>query len=85
MTKSSKQTLVSGWGGYPTRKTNMVYPRNIEQIQNAIKKSDLIARGNGRAYGDSSINEKNTINMRNFNRMISFDDTSGAMQLVEFY
>ena len=79
MTKSSKQTLVSGWGGFPTRKTNMVYPRNIEQIQNAIKKSDLIARGNGRAYGDSSINEKNTINMRNFNRMISFDDTSGTL------
>ena len=36
MTKSSKQTLVSGWGGFHTRKTNMVYPRNIEQIQNDL-------------------------------------------------
>ena len=79
MTKNSKQTLVSGWGGYPTQKTNMVYPRNIEQIQNAIKNSDLIARGNGRAYGDSSIGEKNTLNMKRFNHIISFDDALGIL------
>ncbi len=79
MDKNSKQTLISGWGGYPIRKTNMVYPTNIEQIQNIIKKSDLIARGNGRAYGDSSINEKNTISMKYFDHILSFDDSSGIL------
>ena len=79
MLKNSKRTLISGWGGYPIRKTNMVYPTNIEQIQNIIKKSDLIARGNGRAYGDSSINEKNTISMKYFNHILSFDDSSGIL------
>lgn len=79
MIKNSKETLISGWGGYPTRRTNMVYPKNIEQIQNEIKKSDLIARGNGRAYGDSSINEKNTISMKYFDHILSFDDSSGIL------
>ena len=79
MAKNSNQTLISGWGGYPIRKTNMVYPTNIEQIQNIIKKSDLIARGNGRAYGDSSINEKNTISMKYFDHILSFDDSSGIL------
>ena len=58
MSKNSNHTTISGWGGYPLHKTNIVYPKNIDQILTEIKKSDLIARGNGRAYRDSSINEK---------------------------
>ena len=79
MIKNSNQTKISGWGGYPVRKTNIVYPKNIDQILVEIKKSDLIARGNGRAYGDSSINEKNTMSMKYFNHILSFDDSSGIL------
>ena len=39
-------------------KSKSFYPEKVEQILIEIKKGDLIARGNGRAYGDSSINEK---------------------------
>ena len=53
-----KQKNISGWGGYPVQKANMVYPKNIEQILIETKNGDSIARGNGRSYGDSSINAK---------------------------
>ena len=81
MVKNSYQTNISGWSGYPIQEARVVYPKNIEQILEEIKKSDLIARGNGRSYGDSSINKKNTINMKYFNHIISFDDNSGVLEV----
>ncbi len=81
MDKNFYQTNISGWGGYLVQEAKVVYPKNIEQILEEIKKSDLIARGNGRAYGDSSINKKNTINMKYFNKIISFDDISGILEV----
>jgi len=79
MNKNSEKENISGWGGYLVQKANITYPRNIDQIVAEIKKSDLIARGNGRAYGDSSINEKNTISMKYLNHIISFDDNLGIL------
>ena len=79
MIKNYEQVKISGWGGYPIRKTKVIYPKDFDQIQNEIKKNNLIARGNGRAYGDSSINEKNTISMKYFNHILSFDDNSGIL------
>ena len=64
MIKSQNKINISGWGGYPVQKAKVLYPEKVEQIITEIKKGDLIARGNGRAYGDSSINEKKTINMK---------------------
>ena len=81
MDKNSYQTNISGWGGYPIQEAKVVYPKNIKQILEEMKKSDLIARGNGRAYGDSSINKKNTINMKYFNHIISFDESSGVLEV----
>ena len=79
MTNNSAQKMMSGWGGYPAKKVNIIYPTNLNQILIEIKKSELIARGNGRAYGDSAINEKNTINMKYFNHILSFDDKLGIL------
>ena len=79
MSEKFKQKNISGWGGYPVQKANMVYPKNIEQILIETKNGDSIARGNGRSYGDSSINAKNTINMKHLNHIISFDDISGIL------
>lgn len=81
MTKDTNQNIISGWGGYPLKKAKIAYPKNIEQILNEMKQSDLIARGNGRAYGDSSINEKKTINMKHFNHILSFDNNSGILEV----
>jgi FAD/FMN-containing dehydrogenase len=40
---------------------------------------NLIARGNGRAYGDSAINTSATIETRHLNRMLAFDEDSGQL------
>ncbi|WP_246162347.1 FAD-binding oxidoreductase [Roseovarius faecimaris] len=40
---------------------------------------NLIARGSGRAYGDSAINPSATVETRHLNRMIRFDPSSGQL------
>ena len=45
----------------------------------ASSRASAIARGNGRAYGDSAISVTNTIHMRHFNRMLGFDDKTGTL------
>ncbi len=72
---------ISGWGGYPTEIVNINYPNNIQEIINEIKKGNTIARGNGRAYGDSAQNKDKTINMKNFNKILSFDKNSGILEV----
>lgn len=81
MNKNFYETEISGWGGYPIRKAKVVYPKNTQEILAEINKGTLIARGNGRAYGDSSINEKTTINMRYFNHILSFDEKYGVLEV----
>jgi FAD/FMN-containing dehydrogenase len=44
-----------------------------------VSEPNLIARGNGRAYGDSAINTSATIETRHLNRMIAFDPASGQL------
>jgi FAD/FMN-containing dehydrogenase len=44
-----------------------------------VARGAAIARGNGRAYGDSAVNSENTLRMRHFNHMIDFDPGSGQL------
>ncbi|WNC44260.1 FAD-binding oxidoreductase [Thermosynechococcus sp. GLH187] len=39
----------------------------------------LIARGNGRAYGDSALNSEATLQMRHFNRLLGFNPHTGQL------
>ena len=41
MKKNLEQKNISGWGGYPIQKAKVVYPQNINQILDEIKKSDV--------------------------------------------
>ena len=70
---------LKGWGGYPIQETKISTPYYIGDIIEKIKNGDLIARGNGRSYGDSAIGKTNTISMKNFDRIISFDVNSGEL------
>ena len=40
MIKNYEQVKISGWGGYPIRKTKVIYPKDFDQIQNEIKKKE---------------------------------------------
>ena len=77
--KMKKFEIISGWGLYPRVKVNKKKPKTLKEIRTAISSNSFIARGNGRSYGDSAINKFNTIDMRNFNRFLSFNEKSGLV------
>ena len=70
---------LSGWGLFPRKTVYKQAPKTISELKNAIASSSVIARGNGRSYGDSSINNQNTIDMKNFKRFLYFDDSQGLL------
>lgn len=70
---------VSGWGRYPVVDAAMVAPRGEKALQEAVADRRVIARGNGRAYGDCAVNPERTVHMRHFNRLIAFDAASGQL------
>lgn len=71
---------LSGWGRYPVLETRILRPRSLAALRDMVKaQSYLIARGNGRAYGDSAINETATLETRHLNHMQSFDPDLGQL------
>lgn len=71
---------LTGWGRYPVLNARVHAPRSTGALQQLVLSTpNLIARGNGRAYGDSAINPSATIDMRHLNRMIAFDPRTGQL------
>lgn len=70
---------ISGWGNYPLKKTVLYTPRNKNELQLLLANGQCIARGNGRAYGDSAINNYKTISMKKFNCFLEFDSKNGHL------
>ena len=70
---------LTGWGRYPTVDCAVHYPRSNDDVRHIVLSGPTIARGCGRAYGDSALNGTSTLNMTLFNRMISFDDATGTL------
>lgn len=70
---------LSGWAKYPEIDSKVSTPYKTEDIIKLVKKGNVIARGNGRSYGDSAISLENTIHMKNFNKIISFDSKTGQL------
>lgn len=71
---------LAGWGRYPVLEARAHQPRSVEALrQLVVSEPSMIARGNGRAYGDSAINTSATIETRHLNRMIAFNPASGQL------
>ncbi|MEM8729290.1 MAG: FAD-binding oxidoreductase [Pseudomonadota bacterium] len=70
---------LSGWGRFPVHSAELSAPRTQGALQQRLSEGSAIARGNGRAYGDSAVGEGRTLQMRHFNRMLSFDAHSGQL------
>lgn len=71
--------LLSGWGRFAPRYGRIERPRSAADIALPVREGGMIARGNGRAYGDSAIGASVTLDMRLMNRMLSFDPETGQL------
>ena len=70
---------LSGWGRYPVHNTQVTAPDDISTLIKNIELGNAIARGNGRAYGDSAVGIENTIHLKHFNRMLAFNSETGQL------
>jgi decaprenylphospho-beta-D-ribofuranose 2-oxidase len=72
--------ILSGWGRYPRVDVRSLQARGPAQALEIINKEDsLIARGNGRAYGDPALNQRATLCMTPSDRLLAFDPDSGIL------
>jgi decaprenylphospho-beta-D-ribofuranose 2-oxidase len=72
--------LIANWGNYPVMETDEKTFSFTEQLTDVLLQTDgVIARGNGRCYGDASL-EKNTISTLKFDKVLSFDPVKGIFE-----
>lgn len=67
--------MLSGWGNYPRHDSRLLSAFSFEDVAAALTTTSggLIARGNGRAYGDAAIGKGVTLSTLNLDHMRSFD------------
>ena len=79
--ENNKLTPVSNWGLYPAIKAKVISPTTILEFQEAVLSNEqLIARGNGRCYGDASL-QNTIISTSKWNKFIDFDRKNGIVEV----
>jgi len=72
--------IMYNWGVFPKVEANFYEINNYNQLGFQIKElHQLIPRGNGRCYGDSSL-QKNIISSLKFNKILFFDTEKGIIK-----
>lgn len=71
---------LSGWGRYPVLDCRMERLRRGEDLHDLFECSEtMIARGNGRSYGDAALNPDLTLSMLSMDRLQAFDSVTGLL------
>lgn len=71
---------VTNWGQFPTIEANVTESADLGEIRSYVKQqTSVIARGNGRCYGDSSLNE-NIFSTLRLNRFLAFEPETGVIE-----
>jgi len=72
---------ISGWGRWPRRVCRVTAPRDPGAVAAAAAAGPTaIARGLGRAYGDSALNPAGTVSTRHLDRILAFDPATGLLE-----
>jgi FAD/FMN-containing dehydrogenase len=72
--------MISGWGNYPKIDTVLRKPSSEQMADQLLSGScSAIARGQGRSYGDSSLNKNLIVSSESLNLMSSFDQQTGTL------
>lgn len=72
--------MLSGWGRYPVQHCRVhACPEPDAAVPAIDGAASLIARGNGRAYGDAALNPTRTLSMLASDRLTRFDPADGLL------
>ncbi|MEO0574374.1 MAG: FAD-binding oxidoreductase [Pseudomonadota bacterium] len=69
---------IHGWGRYPVTQARVDTPLDTAACRAAVTRTPVIARGNGRSYGDSA-NNADVVALRKMDRFVSFDRDTGVV------
>jgi len=70
---------ISDWGNYPVIEAEVSGFDTVTQLRSRLEiPGDVIAYGNGRSYGDSSLQNR-ILMTRRFNKFLSFDEQTGEL------
>lgn len=76
----SNKSNISNWGKYPVVEASIVETNDLVVLESQIKiASSIIARGNGRSYGDASLNEV-VFSTKKLNKINFFDREKGIIE-----
>ena len=71
---------VTNWGNFPVVEKEMKSEDSIQKIKEFVQNNnEVIARGNGRCYGDASLSE-HIFSTKRLNKFISFDRLNGIIE-----
>ena len=71
---------VTNWGNFPVVEKEIRSEDSIEKIKDFVRNNnEVIARGNGRCYGDASLSE-HIFSTKRLNKFISFDRLNGVIE-----
>jgi len=70
---------MADWGNYPVIEADVFGFETCEELQTRLSKLDrVIAYGNGRSYGDASLQDKILLTRR-YNKFLLFDENTGEL------
>lgn len=71
---------VTNWGNFPVVEKEMKSEDTLRKTQDFVKgNNEIIARGNGRCYGDASLSE-HIFSTKRLNKLMSFDRLNGIIE-----
>ncbi len=72
-------TPISGWGRYPVQTCELQRPERYADLRSTA--TSLIARGQGRSYGDAALNENAGVLLtERVDRLLEFDTEQGVLR-----
>ena len=72
--------IIYGWGRNKKILANIHFPKNINKVSKILfSKNKIIPRGNGRSYGDSSLQKNLVISSLKLNKILSFNRARGII------
>lgn len=72
--------ILSGWGRYPRADCAVTKMRSADDARRIVlSETSLIARGNGRSYGDAALNNGRVLSTLRFDRITEFDASLGRI------